>query len=171
MKFRVEHVIRGITAEEFEKLYFNEPFNKELCKAVKLDRHLEKLEEKDGKLHRQVKVAPDRQIPGPAAKVLGGDKIEYTEHVDYKHGSMRGEWKTVSSLLTDKVKSAGTFGFKPHPDGVVRWVEGEVNVNIFGLGGIVEKVIAADVEKSYQQAADFTQEWINSGKGDACRVS
>ena len=98
MKFRAEHTFRGITLEEYEKTYFNEDFNIALCKAVKLARTKIKFEEKDGHIERVVKVGPDREIPAPAAKILGANRIEYTEHLDYDLGSYRGVWKTISSL-------------------------------------------------------------------------
>jgi hypothetical protein len=164
MKFRVEHIFLGIDLVGYEALYFDEEFNQALCTACKLERGLQNLTIKDGKLTRAVRVAPDREIPAPAAKVLGSNKIEYIEHVQYALGSYRGKWHTVSSIMTDKVESSGTFGFDTHRDGVLRWVEGEVKVKLFGIGAIAERFIGNDIEKSYDGAAVFTQEWINSGK-------
>lgn len=160
MNFRAEHLIKGITLADFERLFFDEEFNIALCRALKLDRVLVKREEKDGVIARAVRVGPEREIPAPVAKVLGAVKIEYTEYLDYKFGSYRGTWKTVSSLMTDKVDSSGTFSFRAQGDGVLRLVEGEVKVRVFGLGSIVERFIVADVERSYQNAAQFTEEWI-----------
>jgi hypothetical protein len=65
--------------------------------------------------------------------------------------------------MTDKVDSTGTFRFEPSADGVKRVIEGEIKVKVFGVGGVIERFIVADVEKSYEQAADFTRRWITSG--------
>lgn len=164
MKFRVEHVFKGITLKDYEALYFDEAFQIAQCQAVKLHRTLVKREVTDGRLVRAVKVGPDREIPAPVAKVLGANRIEYTEHVDYVLGSNKGTWKTVSSLLTDKVDASGTFSFRETPAGIARVVEGEVSVRIFGIGGIVEKFVGADIERSYGDAAKFMQQWIDDGK-------
>ncbi len=161
MKFRVEHLMKDISLANYEKLYFDEEFNTALCKAVKLSRTLDKRDLKDGFLKRSVRVGPEREIPAPVAKILGASRIEYTEHLEYKMGSNKGTWKTVSSIMTDKVESSGTFEFKEHKGGVQRIVEGDIRVKIFGVGGIVEKFIVADVEKSYADAAQFTQKWIS----------
>lgn len=164
MKFLAEHTFRGITASDYEKLYFDEAFNAALCKAVNLDREVVKREENGKHLSRVVKVSPrDREIPGPLVKILGSSRIEYTEHVEYDFGSLKGSWKTVSSLLTDKVESAGIFRFDAAADAVKRVVEGDIKVKVFGIGGVIERFIVADIEKSYEQAADFTRRWIASG--------
>ena len=65
--------------------------------------------------------------------------------------------------MTDKITSSGTFSFRADGNGVVRRVDGDVKVAIFGVGGLVERGIIADVEKSYAQAAEFTQRWIDNG--------
>lgn len=164
MRFEVEHRFTGITVADYEKLYFDEAFNEALCQSVKLERTLVKLDQQGPKLHRQVKVSPDRELPAPAAKVIGTTKIVYVEHCDYAFGSFRGTWKTISGIMPDKIASSGTFSFRQEGNAVVRRVDGDVKVNVnFMLNPMIEKGILSDVEKSYQQAAEFTQRWINNG--------
>jgi hypothetical protein len=160
MEFKVQHLIKGVTLESYEALYFDEAFNKALCEEVKLHRVLRSLNIDEGVLKRVVQVGPEREIPAPVAKILGADRISYTEHVEYRLGSGKGTWKTVSAVMTDKVESAGTFSFVQTPQGVMRTVEGFVKVKIFAVGGMVEKFIAADVERGYEQAAEYTHQWI-----------
>lgn len=161
MKFSVSHTFQNISLEDYEKLYFDEEFNTALCEAVKLARTLGTLNRTETTIHREVTVGPDREVPAPVAKILGASRIEYTEHLDYTLGSYKGTWKTISSLMTDKVHSAGTFAFKAKGNGVERIVDGEIKVKIFGVGGMVEKFIVADIERSYAKAAEFTQNWID----------
>ncbi len=164
MQFQVEHRFSGITLADYEKLYFDEAFNEALCQTVKLERTLVKLDHQGEKLHRQVRVSPDRELPAPAAKVIGSSKIVYVEHCDYTFGSFRGTWKTISGIMPDKIASNGTFSFRQDGNAVVRRVDGSVSVSVnFMINSLIEKGIIADVEKSYQQAADFTQRWITNG--------
>ncbi|MFO0696763.1 MAG: DUF2505 domain-containing protein [Polyangiales bacterium] len=167
MKFHVEHVIPGIAPEDYEKLYFDEPFGIALCKEVRLLRTLEKLERDEKRVVRHVTCEPEgRQIPAPVAKILGGARIAYTEELSYTWGSFHGTWRTVASLLTDKVSSHGTVDFVRVPEGTKRVVDGEVEVRLFGVGGVVERFIVADVEKSYADAAEFTNRWLRErGRG------
>lgn len=160
MKFRCEHRFSGLTLTAYEELYFDEAFNGALCGEVGLTRTLVSRDLEGGKIRRVVKVAPDREIPAPAAKVLGAAKIEYTETVEYTFGSGRAVWSTVSSVMTDKVDSRGTVQFSESDGAVVRTVEGDITVKIPLLGGMVEKFIVADVEKSYEKAAAFTRSWL-----------
>ncbi len=160
MKFRCEHRFPGLTLAEYEELYFDETFNIALCEQVGLARTLISRDIGNGKIRRVVKVAPAREIPAAAAKVLGSSKIEYTETVDYVFGSGRGQWSTVSSVMTDKVDSRGTVAFAQSGGQVVRTVEGDVTVKLPFLGGTVEKFIVSDVEKSYEKAAEFTRGWL-----------
>ncbi len=160
MKFRCEHRFSGISLADYEQLYFNEEFNLALCQQVGLQRTLLSRDVTDGKIHRVVKVAPDRQIPPAAAKVLGSAKIEYTETVDYVFGSGRGTWSTVSSLMTDKVDSRGTVQLSGDANSALRVIAGDVTVKMTFVGGIVEKFIIDDVNKSYDKAAEFTKNWL-----------
>lgn len=164
MHFRVEHTFRNVTASEYEKIYWDEVFNEALCRAVNLERQLKSREERDGRIYREVVVGPNREIPKPLAKILGKSKIEYTEISDYKFGSFEGTWKTIPSIMPDKVVSNGTFKYQEVNGGVRRVVEGNITVKVLGVGGVVEKFIVSDVEKSYDDAAAFTQQWIDEGR-------
>lgn len=162
MKFSVEHVMQGVSLLEYETLYFDEDFNVALCQSVSLQRELLERTLQDNHIHRAVRVGAQREIPKPVAKILGSDRIEYVEHVEYTMGSFFGHWHTISSLLTDKITSEGTFKFVAEGHNVKRIVDGEVCVKIFGLGSVIEKHIIADVEQSYAQAAAFTNRWLQS---------
>ena len=164
MNFRIAHEFKKITLEQYEKLNFDEPFNIALCRNVRLARELIEKTETDGRLRRVVKVGAEREVPSPVAKIIGAKRIEYTEQVDYTFGTYRGTWDSVSSVLTDKVACSGTFSFADTGDGVQRVVEGNIKVKIFGVGGVVEKFVVADLNRSYQRAAEFTQQWIDAGK-------
>jgi hypothetical protein len=65
--------------------------------------------------------------------------------------------------MSEKVECAGTIEFRPVDGGVRRLVEGAIKVKLFGVGGMVEKLIVADIERSYVKAAAFTQRWIDEG--------
>ncbi len=162
--FRVEHVFRGISLAEYEQLYFDETFNQALCDAVKLTRDVQKIDRTDARIHRVVKVGPDREIPKPVQKVLKTDRLDYEEHLRYDFGSFKGTWETIPSVLASKVDTKGTFSFADASGGVRRVVEGDIKVKVLGIGGVIEKFIVADVEKSYQDAARFTQKWIDEAK-------
>jgi len=161
VKFRIEHTFKNITIDDYEKLHFDEEFNIAMCEAVKLSRDVQKIDDDGKKFHRAVKVGPDREIPAAMKKVVKVDRIEYEERIDYTWGSYAGTWETIPNIMPSKVITKGKLGFKEVAGGVQRWSEGEIKVKILGVGSMVEKFIVADVEKSYEEAARFTQQWIN----------
>ncbi len=166
MKFSADHTFTGIDLTAYETLHFDEEFQDALCVSVKLARDCEKLEESDdGQISRAVRVGPDREIPPAAQRVLGGKRLDYTEHLEYRRGAWKGTWRTEPSLMADKVDCKGTIEFLEVPGGVRRLVHGEIKVKLFGVGGMVEKLIVSDVVKSYDKAAEFTQRWIDDGGG------
>lgn len=162
MKFRTEATFRDISLQDFEKLYFDEDFNQAMCKRVNLSRTVVKLERDDEKLERVLRIGPDRELPGPVKKVLKADRLEYEEHITYRWGSYEAHWETIPSVLASKVDARGRVLFQEAPGGgVLRVAEGDIQVKLLGVGGMVEKLVVADVEKSFKDAADFTQKWID----------
>lgn len=158
MKFRAEATFTDIPQAKYEELYFDNEFNDEMCKAVRLERTLLKLEKTGNVLVRHTRVAPiGREIPTPVAKAIGASRIEYVEELTYDFEKHSGVWQTISSVLPDKVETKGTLTIKANGAGCTRISEGEVTVKVFGVGGLIEKVIIGDVEKSYEDAARFTR--------------
>jgi len=74
----------------------------------------------------------------------------------------RGAWRTIPSLWADRVHNAGTIELADFEGGTRRLVRGEVKVKLFGFGGLVEKMIVAEIEKSYAATARLTREWLAS---------
>ena len=156
MKLRIEHVQRGIDLAGYEELYFDEPFQIALGEAVKIARELLRLD------RRSARVQPQREIPAPVAKLLGGKRLAYTEELEYEVGRYHGIWRIVPAVLADKIAIGGTLDFEAAAGGVKRVLAGVIDVTLFGLGGLVEKVILSNVEKSYDDAAAFTAQWLTA---------
>jgi hypothetical protein len=163
MHFRTADRIEGLTAAAFEKLFFAEQLNKAICADLGMHRTLVQRQEKDGALHRQVSIRPQRDIPAPIAKLLGDRQVEYTEHMDVRFGTLRGTWRIVPGIFADQVKAWGTVQFSDVDGGCERTVEGDVEVKIFGLGTLVEKFVVRDIERSFTRAAQFTNQQLRSG--------
>ncbi|RYF05896.1 MAG: hypothetical protein EOO40_09835, partial [Deltaproteobacteria bacterium] len=118
MHFSTEHLIEGIDCPTFERLFFAEDLNVAICQALRMQRELLSRDEHDGLLNRQVRIRPQRELPGPIQKVLGGQRVEYTETMRHRVGSRRGDWVIVPSVFADRVSAGGSVEFAPHPRGV-----------------------------------------------------
>lgn len=161
MKFHADHVIDGISLADYGELYFEEAFNVALCHAVKLDRKTLKFERSGSRIVRHVHVEPQgREIPAPVAKVLGHSRFAYVDELEFDLATNQGSWKILPSIFPDKVTAGGTLRFADQGGAARRIVDGSVEVRVFGIGGIVERFICADAEKSYADAAEFTRRYL-----------
>jgi hypothetical protein len=160
MEFTAQHSIAQVGLPDFEALYFDESMGEALCASVRLQRQLISRRVDAGVLHRAVRVCPQREIPKPLARILGKSQLAYTEHVTYPIGSMAGTWHLTFEILADKLRCAGTFCFAADGPNVVRTVQGTVEVKIFGVGALAERLIVAEVQRGYADAAAFTQAYL-----------
>ncbi|MEO8551958.1 MAG: DUF2505 family protein [Kofleriaceae bacterium] len=109
---------------------------------------------------RHVRFEPAQDPDSPAKQAFGSSRASFLEELDYDPRIRRGAWKTVPNLFTDRVKNTGTIEFVDVPEGTKRIVTGDVVVKLFGFGGRVEKMIAAEIVKSYEQTTAFTRAWL-----------
>ncbi len=162
MKAHIENII-DVSADEFyDKVFFDEAFSDALYKELKFrERELVVQEDRGDTIYREVRQVPDRDLPGAVKKLLGAARLEYVEKSTTNKAQNRSEIEVVSSIKPDKIKVRGAFWVEPHGEGKCKRVfDVEVKVSIFGVGGLVEKLVLEDVRKSYDVAADFTNQWL-----------
>lgn len=175
MRFTAEHTFADVALDALVALYFDEAFNEALCRNGRLQRTLLDARRDGEVLHRAVRIVPERALPAPAVKLLGAEHFGYVEHMAYDYVARRGTWRIEPMVLADKVRSAGSLTFAASPGGTRRTVTGEVTVKVFGLGGTIERFVVADVERSYAEAAAFTERWFQGAspgaesRGDSTR--
>jgi hypothetical protein len=160
MKLLITDTFPGITVSDYEALYFDEAFTIALAEAVKIGRTLLRLDRAPDRVVRHVRCEPIRDIPGPVAMVLGGRRFAYAEEIDFRLGEGEGAWRVVPNVAADKVRAEGTLHFELADGGVRRIVRGEVSIPLLGIGGLLERVVVAEVEKSYEQASAFTRKYL-----------
>jgi hypothetical protein len=160
MKFAIEHVIEGIAPDAYEALYFDEAFTAALAVELALGRQLLRLDRTPARIVRHTCYDAKHDPSTPAGQAFGSSRAAYVEELDYDRTARRGSWRTVPSLMPERVRNTGTIEIAAAPTGTRRTVRGEVKVSLFGFGGIVERMIVAEIEKSYATAARFTAAWL-----------
>ena len=163
MKFEIEHTYARITPAAYAALHFDETFSAALGEALGLGRTLLRLDRTADRIVRHVRCVPRRDADDPAAQVLD-DKASYVEELDYDVARARGEWRTIPSMMPDRVTTHGSIEFVAAPGVTRRIVRGEVRVRIFAVGRLVERHIVAAIEKSYADSARFTAAWLAQAK-------
>mgnify|MGYP001441050204 CR=1 FL=1 len=160
MKVAIEHEFAGVTCAAFEELFFDETFNIAVGNALRMGRRLLRLDRTPDRIIRYICYEPNQDPNSPAKQAFGTSRASFIEQLDYDRRTRRGSWITIPNLFADRVTNAGTIEFAAASNGVRRIVRGEVRVSLFGFGRIVERMIVAEIEKSYASTAAFTTEWL-----------
>lgn len=160
MKFLIEDVFSGISVADYEGLYFDEAFNDAAGEALHMGRKLLRLDRSPTKIVRHVCFEPKRETGSAADQAFGTSRASFVEELEYDVAARSGRWKTIPNLFTERVVNAGTIELASDGSGTRRIVRGDVRVKLFGFGGLVERMIVSEIEKSYAANAKFTREYI-----------
>ena len=161
MKFTIDDSFSNIDRAGFEKLFLDEEFNRAMMSVSELKtRELLDRREEGGKLHRRIKVVPQRDLPGFMKKLIQGE-LTYIEESVFDPARHVLDWTSQVSVMSDKIKLFGKVEFLEAPNGARRRLTGEMNVSVFGVGGMIEKAVVANLEETYRKITVFTQSWID----------
>ena len=156
----IDTLFAGITADEYESLYFDEDFNRAVGRELRMGRLLLHFERTATRIQRKVQYEPDRDPESPAGQAFGTSRASFIEELDYDPRSKRGAWRTIPNVFPDRVSNTGTIEFVGAPEGTRRIVRGEVKVSAFGFGRLIERMIVSEIEKSYANTTRITNDWL-----------
>ena len=160
MRVLIDTLFAGITADEYESLYFDEDFNKAVGRELRMGRLLLHFERTAERIQRKVQYEPDRDPESPAGQAFGTSRASFIEELDYDPQVKRGSWRTIPNVFPDRVSNTGTIEFVAAPTGTRRIVRGEVKVSAFGFGRLIERMIVSEIEKSYANTTRITNDWL-----------
>jgi hypothetical protein len=147
----------------WSKIMFDLDFNKKLFEGVLKFPSWKQLDVKDddAKIVRRVQVDPPTgDLPGPVKKVIG-DRLAYTEEGTFDKKTKRYTFKVTPSTLSEKTKVSGELWLEKLGDKKVRRnVRINVEVKVFVVGGMIEDRIVADLRKSYDEGASYTNQFL-----------
>ena len=167
MNIRIEHEVPMSANELWQTLYTPE-FDAFLVREYELKSHTE-LEKQvsDNMIHRRVRIVTgtDQSYISSATvqRLLGGRDIIY-EEIQYKYldrYEMRWETEWIEpSSLKDKVRISGVLRLAPIDDNLcLRIMEGTVNVRVFGLGGLLERIMAQHTQTTGDMFSQVVAKW------------
>lgn len=162
MKLTIAHEFHTDVDTFWSKLFFDPVYNRALyIDALKFPEY-NLLEEKDqgSTVLRRVRVTPKNEAPAVVQKVVGGN-FSYVEEGTFDKATKRYRFKAIPDKMADKFVSSGELRAEPLGDKRCRRVaEMNIEVKIFGVGGMVESFIAKSMNESYEQVAAFSNRWI-----------
>lgn len=151
--------------ETFWEVFLDNDYNRRMfLEHMKFARwDLIEFEQTEQSVRRVVEVEPNTgPLPGPVKKAIG-ESISYREEGVLDRLKNRYELRVIPPKLQDKmVISAAQWTRNLGEGRCQRTFEAQVQVKIFGIGSLIEKRIAADMAKGYEDGADFTRKFIAS---------
>lgn len=170
MKFTIRHPY-AIEPEDFwREVFFDHEYNKKLYLEGLRFEGFEILDETnppDGRRTRKVRVMPKLDAPAAIRSIIG-DSMSYIEEGRLEiTGPNTPRWisKVLPSKLADKsTVKAQMWLERTGPGQSDRVAEFEIEVKIFGVGGMAEKFLEKSMRENYQKAAEWTNQWLRSRK-------
>lgn len=113
-------------------------------------------------IERSVRIVPTTgSLPAPLKKLASGG-IGYREEGRLDRAANRYSFRVVPNSMPDKLDIRGRMFTEPRGSGIARVIELEVKAKLFGVGGLVEKQIIQDTEKSYDRAYDYMRRHLSA---------
>ena len=97
-------------------------------------------------------------MPGPAKKVLGSEKNGFVVKMTLAAKDDRGTMNVLPKILPDKIKVAGRIHFEKQGDHWLQYLEGDLSVNIFGVGKLIEQFIRDKFRTSFGEEVRLRNE-------------
>jgi hypothetical protein len=163
-EYRVEHTFACSEETFWGEVFFEEDYNRRLfldwlhftrwCEVSREQRH--------GLMHRVVAATPPMgDLPKPIQSLFG-DETGFKEHGVFDPARRSYKAQVVPNRLSDRISIQIELSTEAtSPQQCKRIAQATVGARIFGLGGMLEKKMIADVADSFEQTAEFTKSYID----------
>ncbi|MEM1413948.1 MAG: DUF2505 family protein [Myxococcota bacterium] len=160
-KFTVRHTIDCTPDRFWEAVLWDPAFNQALYGDLLGYGYAIRKNDPEGGV-REATITPKVDLPGPIKRVIG-ESIGFDEN-----GTMQGSGDTrkytfhvVPHTFANKISVNGFMEVPPAGEGkCTRIVHFEVGCTIFGIGKLVETFASKEIERSYDQSAEFTNTYL-----------
>jgi hypothetical protein len=160
---RVEHTFNCSVDTFWDKLFFDPEYNERLFKQTLRFHDWTEVHraDKGDRIERIVEVMPRLgDLPGPLKKLVG-DGVKYREEGVFEKTPRLYRMKIVPNKLADKLALNGEI--QVVADGEARCKRVflfHAEAKVFGVGGLLEKRLLEDTQKSQIISAEFTNRYI-----------
>lgn len=162
MKFTLRDVFDTNVDNYWNELFFSEEYNSRLYReglGFKGFQLLELTGEKGGPRTRKLLTEPAADAPAVVRKLIG-DSLTYTETGSWDPATRIWTYRIETNKLSEKINIGGRLWAEPKGTKMERVAEIGIEVNIFGVGGTIEKFIEKTTRESYVKATAFTNRFI-----------
>lgn len=163
MKFTCRNIFNTDVDTYWSKIFFDPEYNRGLYLDTLHFKKWELVEltgEPGGARARKQNLEPKSDAPAVVQKLVGGS-LSYVEQGTFDPTTRLWTYKIQLSKLSDKVSIGGKFWVEPRGDKrIERICDVDISVNIFGVGGVVEKFVEKETRDSYERTTGYTNDWI-----------
>jgi hypothetical protein len=163
MRFDIAYRLRRVTPSRCAELFFDTRFAQAMKSAAGA-RSIEELDrrEEGARVHRRVRVVPDRAVPAPLRAVLR-EAVAFVEDSVFDREALTVAWRSTATVWSDRFDFSGTTTFCAAGDDVERRIVGEVHVRAPGVGGMIERLLVGDMKETHGRITRLAQQWIDDG--------
>ncbi|MDF3066303.1 MAG: hypothetical protein K0R38_1904 [Polyangiaceae bacterium] len=159
----IEHTYNCSEDTFWDRLFLDPEYNERLFKTelkFPVWREVSR-EERGGALHRVVEVVPYvGELPATLKAVIG-EGVGYEERGVLDRAAKTYKVTVVPNKLAEKLSiKVDIWTVADGDKRCKRKVRADASVKIFGVGGAIEKRLLADMERSYQKSAEFTNRYV-----------
>ena len=142
--------------ERFWEIYHSEELRAAQSKEQKLREFtLVKSEEHDDRAVTVFRIHPDRDMPSAVRRVFPGATAAFIEERIFWKKERYIQWNVTPMALQDRARCTGTLKVTATPNGCRRVIDGSIAVSVFGIGALIERAVARNVQDSFDCSADL----------------
>jgi hypothetical protein len=159
--FTMTHEI-DCSVETFWKIFFDPEYNTTLFKdELRFPKWvILEYKESDTEIFRKIDGQPRMDAPAVVAKALG-PSFGYVEDGTFDKKTEIFRFKMKTSVMSDKLTNFGSVRVEKIGDKRCRRVvEITAEAKVFGIGGVIEKVLENSFRTGWQHSAEFIGKWV-----------
>lgn len=163
MKFTCRNIFNTDADTFWSKIFFDPEYNRSLYVDTLNFTKWETLSltgENGGARTRKQLLEPKSEAPAVITKLIGGS-IQYIEEGRFDPTNRIWTYDISLSKMGDKVRIGGKFWVEARGDKrIERFCDVDIKVDVFGVGGVIEKFVEKETRDSYEKTTTFTNAWI-----------
>ncbi len=163
--FTLRHELNCDESTYWSKIAFSDDFNQWLyLQKLMFAAYRPESSQDDGEtLVRRVYIEPSiDQLPAPIQKLMGS-RVGYTEDGVFDRRTRVYKFHSIPQAMADKVSIMGEQSCVNTGDGkLVRETQMRINVQVFGIGKMIEQRICDDSTGTLDASAALTNEYLKA---------
>jgi len=144
-------------------VFFDDEYNRRLFQEILKFPvwRVVKTEEQGDEVRRTIQASPPvGDLPG-ALKAVVGENAGYEERGVFNKKTHRYQVQVVPNRMSDKITVNVEMWTEAMGDAQCkRFARASATAKIFGVGGLLEKKLLSDLERSYEKSATFTNTFV-----------